>query len=124
MKLYVDDIRAPYDEDWEVARHYDHAIFWLEESGVEIEELSLDHDLGLNSRFDGSKIVDWMAEHNVWPKKIYLHTANPVGRETMARTIERYAPPGTLQPGQPYRTQALRVRGGLNVGSGRAFSPA
>ena len=62
-------------------------------------ELSLDHDLGddgLSGR--GVDVTDWLAEQQelhgrlLWPRDgITLHTANSHGRDTMARTIERYA---------------------------------
>jgi len=61
--------------------------------------LSLDHDLGDDERFGrGVDVVDWLAEQQevhdrvLWPREgIELHTANAVGRATMARTIEHYA---------------------------------
>jgi hypothetical protein len=64
-----------------------------------VVELSLDHDLGDDERFGrGVDVVDWLAEQQevhdrvLWPRDgITLHTANGVGRDTMARTVERYA---------------------------------
>ena len=64
-----------------------------------VVELSLDHDLGDDERFGrGVDVVDFIVtEHEVnrrdlWPRDgIGLHTANPAGRETMARTIRSYA---------------------------------
>ena len=64
-----------------------------------VVELSLDHDLGddeLHGR--GVDVVDFIAEQqqvrgrSLWPRYgITLHTANPAGRDAMARTIRRYA---------------------------------
>ena len=62
-------------------------------------ELSLDHDLGDDERFGrGVDLVDFLIEQQevhgrrLWPRDgITLHTANPAGRETMARAIRRYA---------------------------------
>jgi hypothetical protein len=74
-----------------------------------VSELSLDHDLGHDRWYGrGVDVTDWLAERQhigrpAWPStSITLHTANADGRDTMARTIERFAPPGTrrtLTPG-------------------------
>ena len=64
-----------------------------------VVELSLDHDLGDDERFGrGMDVVDFIVieqevnRRDLWPRDgIGLHTANPAGRETMARTIRRYA---------------------------------
>lgn len=64
-----------------------------------VVELSLDHDLGDDERFGrGVDVVDFIGERQVlhgedlWPRDgIVLHTANPEGREQMARTIVRRA---------------------------------
>ncbi|MFN8175827.1 MAG: cyclic-phosphate processing receiver domain-containing protein [Solirubrobacteraceae bacterium] len=64
-----------------------------------VVELSLDHDLGDDEgRGRGPEILDWLAEQQemhdrvLWPRDgIALHTANPQGRDAMARTIRRYA---------------------------------
>ena len=64
-----------------------------------VVELSLDHDLGDDEQFGrGVDVVDFIViEHEVnrrdlWPRDgIGLHTANPSGRDAMARTIRRYA---------------------------------
>ena len=62
-------------------------------------ELSLDHDLGDDEHCGrGVDVVDYLIEQQetegriLWPRDgITLHTANPVGRDTMSRAIERYA---------------------------------
>ena len=64
-----------------------------------VVELSLDHDLGDDDRNGtGSTVVDWIAEQrgvhgrDLWPRDgITLHTANPAGRERMARAIRHEA---------------------------------
>jgi hypothetical protein len=58
--------------------------------------LSLDHDLGDDERFGrGIDIVNWLGEQQevhdrpLWPEEgITLHTANPYGRDAMARAIK------------------------------------
>jgi hypothetical protein len=62
-------------------------------------EPSLDHDLSDDQRFGrGVDVVDFIVHQqevygrDLWPRRgITLHTANPAGREAMARTIRRYA---------------------------------
>lgn len=76
-------------------------------------ELSLDHDLGdEESCGRGVDVVDYLIEQQesegrvLWPRDgITLHTANPVGRDTMARAIERYA-------GKTREVMATITRGG------------
>ena len=64
-----------------------------------VVELSLDHDLGGDDEHGrGIDVVDFLSEQqfahdrSLWPRDgVSLHTANPEGREQMARGIERYA---------------------------------
>lgn len=97
--LWVDDERPqPERTDectWIKATSFHQAIVLLEE--YKFDEVSLDHDI---ASFYGSKemtgydIVKWLAErkHNDMyvPPIIKVHTANPVGRDNMQATIDRY----------------------------------
>ena len=64
-----------------------------------VVELSLDHDhRDPEIAGKGVHVVDHLAEQQVvagrdlWPRDgITIHSANPAGRDQMARTIERYA---------------------------------
>lgn len=66
---------------------------------AQVVELSLDHDLGDDETAGkGVDVVDHIAEQqkvegrDLWPRDgITIHSANPAGRDQMARTIERYA---------------------------------
>ena len=87
IKAWLDDTRKPPDSSWT----------WFKEVGPlqtelirgNVEEMSLDHDLGVNET--GYALVKWMAELSLWSvKKPVVHTANPRGREDMEVTIERY----------------------------------
>jgi hypothetical protein len=115
MKLFVDDFR-PAPGGWTVARTMGEAQDLMLHH--EIDELSLDHDLGAcrdciladkhigdmqtpESTFmnwcphheDGTKLVEWMIEHRVWPRtKPVVHSANPVGRARMEAMIEEHGP--------------------------------
>ena len=60
-----------------------------------VVELSLDHDLGDDDLYGrGIDVINWLGEQQeacgrfLWPRDgITLHTANPYGRDTMARAI-------------------------------------
>jgi hypothetical protein len=99
IRLWLDDDlverRAP--EGWtQVTTAWD-AIELLRTGRV--VELSLDHDLSDDQRFGrGGDVIDFIAHQqevygkDFWPRDgISLHTANPAGRDTMAKTIRRYA---------------------------------
>lgn len=89
MRLWVDDERcAP--PGWSWAHTSDIAITRL--SPGDVEEISLDHDLGGDDTT--RRIVTWMIENGVWPQRVRVHTANPVGRSWLVGTVRRYAPEG------------------------------
>jgi len=75
-----------------------HAAIALLDGG-DVVELSLDHDLGDDDvAGKGVDVVDHIAEQqmvagrDLWPRDgITIHSANPAGRDQMARTIQRYA---------------------------------
>jgi hypothetical protein len=87
MRLWVDDERGAPD-GWARVQSSEAAIAVIGAGGV--TDLSLDHDLGgpLTTR----DLVLWMAENDVWPARIYVHTANPVGRRWLVGMIDRYGP--------------------------------
>ena len=88
MKLFVDDVRDAPDFSWKVVRSYKEAIDVLKSEKVQI--LSLDHDLGED--LTGYDIINWL-EKKVYheeiepPKKILVHSANPVGVDNIKRAI-------------------------------------
>jgi hypothetical protein len=89
MKLFIDDIRNPPDQDWIVARSYNEAITILE-TGI-ISVVSLDHDLGEEKT--GYDIICWIEEKLmtgawVFVPEIFIHSANPVGRKNILRAYD------------------------------------
>ncbi len=70
------------------------AIELLDRGGV--VELSLDHDLSDDKEFGrGIDVVNWLGEQQeindrpLWPRDgISIHSANPSGRESMAKAIK------------------------------------
>jgi hypothetical protein len=89
VKLWVDDIREAPDKTWVQVPNASRAMSCLLSS--EVTELSLDHDLGEIS-MTGYDIAKQMVELSLWPKDIYCHSMNPVGREQILSTLSRYAP--------------------------------
>ena len=94
MKIWLDDIReAP--EGYILCHSVNEAKRQIEknEKMTTIEVIDCDHDLGdyYPDGGDGIKLIDWLAERGTY-YPIRLHTMNPVGRENMQRTIDRYWP--------------------------------
>ena len=93
LKLWLDDLR-PAPEEYVRCLSVAEAKLYIsaaERSGIPVEVIDCDHDLGVYSRLggDGIKLLDWLAERwTAYPVK--LHTMNPVGRENMQRMIDRY----------------------------------
>ena len=93
MRIWLDDIR-PIPNGYIGAKSVNEAINLIlkaEKEEINIELLNLDHDLG-DYAFDGGdgiKLIDWLIERQTF-YPIALHTANPVGRNNMQRTIDRY----------------------------------
>jgi len=93
MKLWVDDLRPSPSWDWYQAFSSSEAIVILNncrETGMTVELLSLDHDLG--GEDTTRPIVLWMCEHDFWPVEVVVHSANPVGCDWLNGMIERYKP--------------------------------
>jgi hypothetical protein len=99
VRVWLDDdlVDRKAPEGWVQATTAWDAIELLRTGRV--VELSLDHDLSDDARFGrGIDVVDFIAHQQevygkeLWPRDgIGLHTANPSGRDAMARTIRRYA---------------------------------
>lgn len=84
IRVYLDDERiAP--AGWIQVRWPDAAIALLEKGDV--EEISLDHDLGDDDRGTGNDVLNWIEEavalRNFKPPLIHVHTANPAARVRM-----------------------------------------
>lgn len=89
-RLWLDDLR-PAPPGWTKVRSVNAAIRLLETGSV--THASLDYDLGdyAEDGGDGYHIVDWMAEHEVWPAEgVCCHSGNPTGRALIERMIARF----------------------------------
>ena len=91
MKVWLDDVReAP--EGWIHVRTPEEAIDLLRAGGV--EEISLDHDLGLfteEGEATGYDVLLWIeaevAARRLNPPAMHVHSANPVARRRMGQAI-------------------------------------
>lgn len=92
MRVYLDDER-PTPDGWVRVYWPDEAIALLE-SG-QVDELSLDHDLGDDSRGTGYDVVVWIEEavalRGFCPPKISVHSANSSARQKMESGIRSIA---------------------------------
>lgn len=104
MKLWLDDIREPPGEwvDIDTARDSEEDLdcwVWVKTSfdalvalnRIKISECSFDHDLGEDTT-SGYDVVKYMAENDIWPDIVKVHSMNPVGRQNMLQLIKRYKP--------------------------------
>ena len=89
MKVYLDDER-PAPEGWRRVRWPDEAIQLLETGAVEV--ISLDHDLGDDSRGTGYDVLLWLeraqVEEGFEVPEIRIHTANVSARHKMEMAAE------------------------------------
>lgn len=88
MKVYLDDLR-PAPEGWKRVYWPDEAIALLETGDV--EELSLDHDLGNDVRGTGYDVLVWIEEavalRGFKPPNLRVHSANPAAAVRMQESI-------------------------------------
>lgn len=88
INLYLDDVRTP-PIGYVLAKTVEDAIAIIGRN--QIDKLSLDHDLGQDEfgriRKTGYDLVKYICEHGIFVNVIYLHTANPVGRDNMYKTL-------------------------------------
>ncbi len=90
-KIWLDDIRLP-PEGWTWVKTSTEAMLALSTGNV--EEISLDHDLGdeeddTNTGYTVAKFIEKEAYLKRLPKlKWKIHSANPVGRKNMEAALK------------------------------------
>lgn len=97
VKLYIDDIRNPKDDDFIVLRSYAEAVGWMRKNGCP-EFISFDHDLGDTDELSGFDIAKWMVNMDLNQKGMFIpedfqfnvHSANPVGADNIAGLLDNY----------------------------------
>jgi len=96
MKIFLDDCRQE-PSGWTRTHQVDETIGLLvkcQERGETVEVVSLDNDLGADV-LEGRKVLDWLEEMKHFnpdfnlPKKVVVHSANPVARQRMETVIKR-----------------------------------
>jgi len=115
LRLYLDDIRTPVDDDWIVVRNYDEFVAQLKLNGLgNFEVISLDHDLGEGAMVEYYTNVknNYMLDYNNIEERtgmdccrylvsesmnekiplpqVYIHSANPIGSANMLGYINNY----------------------------------
>lgn len=100
VKLYMDDLR-PCPEGWILARDGKEMLKLMKEHNNNISCISLDHDLGHPTN-DGYWVVKGIIELGYHADKVYLHTANPLGRENMYKYLECAIREGAAKPMRLY----------------------
>ena len=113
--LYLDDVRTPLDEGWNVVRDYDEFVGAITLVGLEnVEVISLDHDLGdsaMSEYYNNAKpnfILDynnitektgydaakWLVNHSIETgiplPRVYVHSSNPIGAHNIMGYINNY----------------------------------
>ena len=115
LRLYLDDIRTPVDDDWIIVRNYDEFVAQIKLNGLgNFEVISLDHDLGEGAMVEYYTNVknNYMLDYNNISERtgmdccryivsesmnekiplpqIYIHSANPIGSANMMGYINNY----------------------------------
>ena len=115
LYLYLDDVRTPKADNWEVVRNYDEFVAHIKLKGLgAYEVISLDHDLGEGAMVEYYTNVkpNYELDYNRIPEKtgmdcarylvaeamdkkiplptIYIHSANPIGASNMIGYINNY----------------------------------
>jgi hypothetical protein len=116
ISLYLDDVRTPTDNSWQVVRDYTEFVSHIRLNGLEnYEMISLDHDLGEQAmdefynnalpnytlNYDnivnektGLDCAKWLVAESMNKQiplpQIYVHSANPIGSANIMGYINNY----------------------------------
>ena len=116
ISLYLDDLRTPTDDSWQVVRNYNQFVSHVRLNGLEnYEVISLDHDLGeeaMNEFYNnalpnfklnydnilnektGYDCAKWLVAESMTTKiplpQIYVHSANPIGSANIMGYVNNY----------------------------------
>lgn len=105
-KLYLDDIRIPKTDGWDIVRSHKEFVEWITINGIP-DEISFDHDLAdihynPSTQVQGFKYHEetgydsakWLCQY-CWDNGIPLpkwnvHSANPVGRDNINNLLRNF----------------------------------
>ena len=116
ISLYLDDVRTPTDDSWQVVRNQNQFASHVRLNGLEnYEVISLDHDLGeeaMNEFYNnalpnfklnydnilnektGYDCAKWLVAESMTTKiplpQIYVHSANPIGSANIMGYVNNY----------------------------------
>lgn len=91
IHIYLDDFRS-CPKGFVLAKSAEECILLLQECDVDI--LSLDYDLGWHAP-NGTAVAEWIVRNGKYPKRIYLHTSSPTGRQHMYQLLYSQLPEGS-----------------------------
>ena len=94
-KLYIDDLRNPKSDGFDVVRTSSEAIRYMEENGCP-DYISFDHDLG--GEDTAMIVVHWMIDRDMDMGGLFIsddfefhvHSANPVGVKNIEGLLGQY----------------------------------
>ncbi len=111
-KLFLDDIRKPYDSSWDLVKSYQQFVSYIETNGCP-DVISFDHDLAwdhypLNEdpktyqtvedarRIEYDKYTEktgwhaakWLLDNGYKPSAVVVHSMNSVGAKNIANLFE------------------------------------
>jgi hypothetical protein len=100
LKLYLDDIRTPKNDDFIIVRSFQEAIKFVQENGIP-NYISFDHDLGCDDSDNiypsGYDFAKWLIEMDLdnlykFPEdfKFNVHSANPIGKRNIEGILNKY----------------------------------
>lgn len=98
MKLFIDDERSA-PRGWLLATDCPDALEVMRicaGAGVQIEAVSLDHDLGCTGETI-LPVLEAMRDYNWWPQELYIHTANEDAEEMMIAFVRANCPDDILR---------------------------
>ena len=95
-KLFIDDIRQPVDNTYDIVRSYDDAIAYMKVRGCP-SFITFDHDLGEAELKTGFDIAKWIVEQDLDDGGFIpadfsydVHSANPVGAANIRGLLDNY----------------------------------
>lgn len=92
MKIFLDDIRFPPDNSWQIVRKASDCIRLLGIYGHCVKAISFDHDLGNDKDGTGYDVASWIEEQCYYKAMTCpnwrIHSANPVGRKNIANAMK------------------------------------
>ena len=116
ISLYLDDVRIPKDNSWQVVKDYTEFVSHIRLNGLEnYDVITLDHDLGKEAmdefynnalpnytlNYDniinektGLDCAKWLVAESMIKKiplpQIYVHSANPIGSANIMGYVNNY----------------------------------